>query len=69
MIVKGAEQLYSSVAMLEESLNKEDVQKAYNLKEKIVTTAKNYWESGKATRLKQEYMEEFTEVENELSFG
>ncbi|MDD3013005.1 MAG: polysaccharide deacetylase family protein [Candidatus Gastranaerophilales bacterium] len=69
MIKKGAEQLYSSIDILKETLDLTDTKKAFDLKEKIVKNAKIYWESGKATKLKQEYMKEFTEVENELSFG
>jgi len=69
MIEKGAEQLYSSIDILKESLSLKDTKDAFDLKEKIIKTAKAYWESGKATKLKQEYMNDFTEVENELSFG
>jgi len=69
MIKKGAEQIYLSVYLLRELLNIKEVKKAAVLKEQIVSTAKYNWESGNATRLKQEYMQEFTDVENELSFG
>jgi alpha-amylase/alpha-mannosidase (GH57 family) len=69
MIQKGAEQLYSAVDTLKESINSNEIKMAFELKEKVIETAKYYWESGLAAKLKYEYKEEFTEVENELSFG
>jgi len=69
MIEKGAQQLYSSIDIFKETLDLTDIKRAFDLKENIIKNAKAYWESGKAAKLKQEYMKEFTEVENELSFG
>jgi alpha-amylase/alpha-mannosidase (GH57 family) len=69
MIIKGAEELYSSVEILNGKINSKEIDKAFELKEKIVNTANRLWNTGQASKLKQAYKDEFTEVKNELSFG
>jgi len=69
MIESGAMKLRDAVNEVSQSLAHESVSKASALFNLIVTTAHTWQKSGKAKKLKEQYLQEHKEVATELTFG
>jgi len=69
MIEWGAQKLHQAVESLGDAISREQSKEADRLFQAVVDRAKNWQESGRAQRLKQEYKKEHPEVSTELTFG
>ena len=69
MIEWGAQKLYQAVQVLGNGIDSQRTAEADTLFQAVVSTARNWQESGEAQRLKQQYKEEHLEVSTELTFG
>jgi hypothetical protein len=69
MIKLGALKLRDAIYEVKEQLAAESVRQVSELSSLIISTAQEWQESGKAKRLKEQYLQEHGEVTSELTFG
>ncbi|HAV10751.1 MAG TPA: hypothetical protein DCX22_03950 [Dehalococcoidia bacterium] len=69
MIEAGAKKLFEAVQTMREYLSKDQLTKAGTIYNSLITATRNWQESGKAWKLKQQYLNEHSTVSSELTFG
>ncbi|MBI4289247.1 MAG: hypothetical protein HY671_12585 [Chloroflexi bacterium] len=69
MVEKGARKLLDSILALPQAMPQEKLQQALALLDSIITTARDWQQTGKARRRKEEYLKEHLDVTSELTFG
>ncbi|MFH1639602.1 MAG: hypothetical protein ABIB93_04740 [Chloroflexota bacterium] len=69
MVERGAMKLNDAIQAAKESLPAASVGQVNELSRLVAATARTWWDSGKATALKEQYMKGHQAVTTELSFG
>ena len=69
MIEGGALKLYQAVESLVGTINNKQMKEAKRLYQAVVDKAREWQQSGKAQRLRQQYRDEHPQVSSELTFG